>query len=69
MSPSFRVDDYMKTQVRSLWDVSVGPQTAKTYNVAIQHLLQFVTLCGLYVHKDQLPVISEDILIYFVLSQ
>ncbi|XP_061170025.1 uncharacterized protein LOC133179252 [Saccostrea echinata] len=58
-------DDYVE-EIKTLWDAAVSQQTARAYSTGIQHLLTFVTLCGIAVPVGTLSDLSEDVLIKFV---
>ena len=52
--------------VKDLWETVVSPATARTYHTAIQHFLQFITLCSIITPAGHLPPLSEDLLINYV---
>ena len=56
----------LKAQVHELWNSVVSPNTARTYEVALQHFLHFVTLASIVTPFGQLPLLTEDLLINYV---
>ena len=63
MSPGFRPDVVLKDKVSELWENSISPNTRMAYQTGLQSLL---TMSGLIFSLPDLPVLKEDILIYFV---
>ena len=66
MSPGFRPDVVLKDKVSELWENSISPNTRMAYQTGFQCLLTFLTMSGLMFSLPDLPVLTEDILIYFV---
>ena len=56
----------MKKTVEHLWTHAVATRTRNSYDVGFTHFERFMLLNGVHVHANDLPPISEDILIYFV---
>ena len=52
--------------VNKLWEASLSSNTQGAYKAGLQCLLTFVTMSGGYFKSGELPVLSEQILIFFV---
>ena len=66
MPAGFRSDAVLEESVNKLWIASVSVNTRSVYNTGLQCLLNFVLLSGVVFEQSSLPVLNEDVLIYFV---
>ena len=66
MSAGFRPDDILKNKVGELWENAISPHMRMAYKTGFQCLLTFLTMSGMHFSLPELPVLTEDILIYFV---
>jgi len=59
-------DAFLRREVDSLWTASIAPSTMSAYQSGLQCFVTFLTMSGFICQYDNLPHISEDILIFFV---
>ena len=63
-----RISDDLKEAEEDLWNYALSPGTlSKLYKTAFNQYLQFVALCNLTDIHNSLPVVSEEIMVKFVL--
>ena len=67
MPATNRIIDDLKYSEEDLWKHALSPGTLSTYKTGFNQYLQFVTLCNLNDNPNTMPVISEDIMVKFVL--
>ncbi|CAG2232425.1 unnamed protein product [Mytilus edulis] len=52
--------------VKQLWTHAVANTTRSLYNIGFSHFVRFLLLNGITYNSHDLPLISEDVLIYFI---
>ena len=62
-----RISDDLKEAEEDLWNYALSPGTLSKYKTAFNQYLQFVALCNLTEIHNSLPVVSEEIMVKFVL--
>ena len=66
LPPGFRADALLDEKVKELWSSAIATTTRSAYKAGFQCLLTFLTMSGVVIQLPELPVLSEDVLIYFV---
>lgn len=66
MPAGFRADALVDQKVQELWSSAVAKTTRSAYKAGIQCLLTFLTMSGVVIQLPLLPILNEDVLIYFV---
>ena len=67
MPATHRIIDDLKYSEEDMWNHALSPGTLSTYKTGFNQYVQFVTLCNLNDNLNTLPVISEDIMVKFVI--
>ncbi|CAG2232419.1 unnamed protein product [Mytilus edulis] len=52
--------------VKQLWTHAVANTTRSLYNIGFSHFVRFLLLNGITYNSHDLPLVSEDVLIYFI---
>ena len=66
MSEHLRCNVVLNNAVEQLWTHAVAKRTRSLYDIGFSHFIRFLLLNGIACISQQLPPISEDVLIYFV---
>ena len=64
MCTSAPAHDDLTGEINKLWDASISPQTARTYQTAIDNFLRFVANSK-FVYQGKLPIVNEEFLMRF----
>lgn len=62
----FRAAAELDLEVTNLWSASIAPNTKSAYQTGMQCFTQFLTMSGCITRPGTLPILTEDVLIYFV---